>query len=84
MQVYPNPQPYTSEVLLMDDNGLLEPSFADAIAAIEKAAAEVEVASESEQLEPPPWLRREVSADRRYLNSSLVNNPYKNWRNPRD
>jgi adenylate cyclase len=46
--------------------------------------AEVEVASESEQFEPPPWLGREVSADPRYLNSSLVNNPYKNWRNPRD
>ncbi len=37
MRVYPKPQPYSSEVLLMDDNGLLEPSFADAIAAIEKA-----------------------------------------------
>jgi hypothetical protein len=37
MQVYPNPQPYLSEVLLMDDNELLEPSFADAIVAIEKA-----------------------------------------------
>ena len=46
--------------------------------------AEVEVASELEQFEPPPWLGREVSADPRYFNSSLVNNPYKNWRSPRE
>lgn len=42
--------------------------------------AEVEVASESEQIEPPPWLGREVSSDPRYFNSNLVSNPYKNWR----
>jgi adenylate cyclase len=42
--------------------------------------AEIEVSSESEQFERPPWLGREVSTDLRYLNSSLVNNPYNNWR----
>ncbi len=42
--------------------------------------AEVEIASESEQIEPPPWLGREVSNDPSYFNSNLVNNPYKNWR----
>jgi adenylate cyclase len=46
--------------------------------------AEVEVASESEQFEKPPWLGREVSTDPRYFNSSLVDNPYKNWRSPSD
>ena len=42
--------------------------------------AEVEVTSESERVEAPPWLGREVSSDPRYLNSNLISNPYKNWR----
>ena len=42
--------------------------------------AEVEVTSESERVEAPPWLGREVSGDPRYLNSNLISNPYKNWR----
>jgi CYTH domain-containing protein len=42
--------------------------------------AEVEVASESELIEPPPWLGPEVSGDSRYFNSNLISNPYKNWR----
>jgi adenylate cyclase len=42
--------------------------------------AEVEVASESESIEPPPWLGPEVSGDSRYFNSNLISNPYKNWR----
>ena len=46
--------------------------------------AEVEVASESEPVELPPWLGHEVSDDPRYFNSNLVNNPYKNWRAPAD
>jgi adenylate cyclase len=46
--------------------------------------AELEVANESERFEPPPWLGREVSGDPRYFNSSLVSNPYKNWRTQRD
>jgi adenylate cyclase len=42
--------------------------------------AEVEVAAESERVQAPPWLGREVSNDPRYLNSNLISNPYKNWR----
>jgi adenylate cyclase len=42
--------------------------------------AEIEVASESEPIAPPPWLGAEVSGDSRYFNSNLINNPYKNWR----
>jgi integrase len=37
MTVHPNPQRYMSEVIPMPEEKLLEPSFADAIAAIEKA-----------------------------------------------
>jgi adenylate cyclase len=46
--------------------------------------AELEVADESEQFEPPPWLGREVSGDPRYFNSNLASNPYKNWAPQRD
>jgi adenylate cyclase len=42
--------------------------------------AEVEVTAESEPVQAPPWLGREVSSDPRYLNSNLIANPYKNWR----
>jgi hypothetical protein len=38
MAVHPNPQPYRSEVIPMHENRLLEPSFADAIAAIEQSS----------------------------------------------
>ena len=38
MVVHPNPQPYRSEVIPMDENGLLETSFADAVAAIEQSS----------------------------------------------
>jgi integrase len=38
MHVHPNPQGYMSEVIPMNENGLLEPSFADAIAAIEQSS----------------------------------------------
>jgi adenylate cyclase len=42
--------------------------------------AEVEVSDESECVQPPPWLGREVSTDPRYFNSNLIHNPFKNWR----
>ena len=42
--------------------------------------AEVEVTAESEPVQAPPWLGREVSSDPRYLNSNLISIPYKNWR----
>src|SRR5262249_40021999 len=38
MKVHPNPSQYGMEVIPMDDNGLLEPSCADAIAAIEQSS----------------------------------------------
>ena len=44
------------------------------------AVAEVEITGESERVQAPSWLGREVSNDPRYLNSNLVSNPYKNWR----
>lgn len=41
--------------------------------------AEVELSSEDEQFPRPDWLGEEVSFDRRYYNSQLIINPYKNW-----
>lgn len=42
--------------------------------------AEVELSSESEPFEKPAWLGEEVTGDRRYYNSHLLENPYKNWK----
>jgi adenylate cyclase len=42
--------------------------------------AELELASEDEPFEQPPWAIREVSHDPRYYNASLVRAPYKTWR----
>ncbi|MGM9688452.1 MAG: CYTH domain-containing protein [Alloprevotella sp.] len=41
--------------------------------------AEVELAEEGEDFERPDFLGMEVTGDRRYYNSSLKANPYKNW-----
>lgn len=41
--------------------------------------AEIELTSEDEAFERPEWLGEEVSGDKRYYNSSLLSNPYKNW-----
>jgi adenylate cyclase len=41
--------------------------------------AEIELDSEDEIFETPPWAGQEVSEDDRYYNSSLSINPYKNW-----
>lgn len=41
--------------------------------------AEIELKSENEEFERPEWLGEEVSYDRRYYNSCLLANPYKNW-----
>ena len=41
--------------------------------------AEVELSSEDEVFEKPSWLGEEVTGDRRYYNSMLLINPYKNW-----
>lgn len=41
--------------------------------------AEVELASEDQAFERPPWLGEEVSDDPRYLNTSLCQRPYRAW-----
>ena len=41
--------------------------------------AEIELGSEDESFPLPSWLGKDVSADRRYLNTSLAINPFKNW-----
>ena len=41
--------------------------------------AEIELASEDEAFEPPPWLGAEVTHDARYFNSSLAAAPYSTW-----
>ncbi|MEM7583958.1 MAG: CYTH domain-containing protein [Acidobacteriota bacterium] len=41
--------------------------------------AEVELESEEQAVELPPWVGREVSGDPRYLNSNLVEKPFSSW-----
>ncbi len=41
--------------------------------------AEIELQSETETFEKPDWLGEEVTADKRYYNSYLSKNPFKNW-----
>jgi adenylate cyclase len=41
--------------------------------------AEVELESESEEFQMPEWAGPEVTGDRRYANSNLVEEPYCNW-----
>ncbi len=41
--------------------------------------AEIELRSESEEFVRPDWLGAEVSADRRYLNSQLCQQPFSRW-----
>jgi adenylate cyclase len=41
--------------------------------------AEIEVKSEAETFELPPWAGEEVSDDPRYFNSNLVRAPFKTW-----
>jgi adenylate cyclase len=41
--------------------------------------AEIELKSETEIFEKPSWLGMEVTNDKRYYNSYLSKNPYKNW-----
>lgn len=42
--------------------------------------AEVELQSEQEAIELPPWLGEEVSYDKRYFNASLIKHPYGQWK----
>lgn len=42
--------------------------------------AEIELTSEEEEIHLPDWIGEEVSQDARYYNSSLIKNPFKNWK----
>ena len=42
--------------------------------------AEVELRDENEPFKNHDWLGQEVSEDKRYYNSMLIKNPYKNWK----
>ena len=42
--------------------------------------AEIELSSEDQMFERPAWLGVEVTHDRRYLNSNLISQPFKQWR----
>lgn len=42
--------------------------------------AEIELDSPDEPFERPAWLGEEVTGDKRYYNSHLLVNPYKNWK----
>lgn len=41
--------------------------------------AEIELSSEEETFEKPSWLGKEVTDDKRYHNSRLIQHPYKTW-----
>lgn len=41
--------------------------------------AEVELSSEEETFERPPWVLDEVTEDARYYNSNLMTHPFKDW-----
>ncbi|MBQ9450609.1 MAG: CYTH domain-containing protein [Bacteroidales bacterium] len=42
--------------------------------------AEIELGAEDESFPRPDWLGAEVTGDRRYYNSCLTKNPYKDWK----
>lgn len=42
--------------------------------------AELELKSEHEEFKKPDWLGREVTNQKKYYNSYLIKNPYKNWK----
>ena len=42
--------------------------------------AEVERSDENEAFTRPSWLGEEVTGDKKYYNSMLMKNPYKNWK----
>ena len=41
--------------------------------------AEIELDDENEEFDIPSWLGEEVTADNRYLNSNLAQNPFYSW-----
>ena len=42
--------------------------------------AEIELTREDEEVTLPSWIGKEVSQDERFYNSSLIKNPFKNWK----
>jgi len=42
--------------------------------------AEIELEYEEQPFEKPPWIGKEVSGDRRYYNSHLVQYPFSSWK----
>lgn len=42
--------------------------------------AEIELRYEEERFEMPSWVTSDVSSDARYYNSSLLDNPFKTWK----
>ena len=44
--------------------------------------AEVELESEDQSFAKPEWVTEEVTADPRYYNANLINNPYSSWKKP--
>jgi len=42
--------------------------------------AEIELGSEDEPFDKPSWIGKEVTGDRRYYNSHLIQSPYKSWK----
>lgn len=42
--------------------------------------AEIELASEDESFALPDWVDKEVTDEKKYSNSNLAINPYRNWR----
>lgn len=42
--------------------------------------AEIELSSEDEPFDKPSWLGEEVTGDRRYYNSHLLQYPFKSWK----
>lgn len=43
--------------------------------------AEIELKSEDQAFERPPWLGQEVTADVKYFNNNLYRHPYSDWLN---
>ncbi|MBC2714783.1 MAG: CYTH domain-containing protein [Desulfobacteraceae bacterium] len=41
--------------------------------------AEIELASENQKIELPPWVLTEVTDDPRYYNANLIKYPFKDW-----
>ena len=44
--------------------------------------AEIELQSENQSFDKPEWVTEEVTADPRYYNANLINNPYTRWKQP--